>query len=95
MEINIKIKNPIKSLIFWFNYNIVFWRIIEIEKSRLGAFDIDREYYKEYIIQHIFTGKTLSYHGWGSVLKQHAIYRLNGEIEAFKKSFANRKNTDD
>jgi hypothetical protein len=79
MEITIKIINPFKNIKDWFKYDKRFWELCTIERSVLGLDDIDRNYFHCRYIRHRFTGKSLSYDGWGDKLRQVAIYQVNGQ----------------
>lgn len=82
-------KRILKNISLFFKCNIIFWSLIEVKRSRIGSYDIDRDYYKIYIIRHKVTGKVIDYTRFGNELKQYAIYQVNGEYKAFENCLQN------
>lgn len=82
-------KNPFKQIAFWFNHDIIFWRLKYETHHRLCGYDIDRIPYKVYYIQHIWTNKVIYDYDrlecFGK-LKQSDIYRLTNNRILFLKT---------
>ncbi|MGA6117440.1 hypothetical protein [Sphingobacterium anhuiense] len=69
----------------FFRFNKLFWDVTKVTKSRLGFWDICREYYYEYEFYNFITGERFIADYYNKKKKQLQIYRGLKEFDRASK----------